>query len=707
MTVDPDEEEDEGSADEAGPVLAAAAAGKRKGKGKAARDPAEGFFRGLVSDDEGEVGGRWDFQGIVTSVDSQGAEVTSGLAAKIEERLQTRRENGVDVEEEEAQTPEEKAAAKKAKVTAAANAAKTGTAEHLKTDMHFADLRLSRPLLRAVAALGYDTPTPIQRDVIPPALQGLDILATAETGSGKTASFLLPALERLCQSASVRSRKRDASGRVVTGRVATKAMILIPTRELAVQCHAMLKDLAQFTLVTFQLVAGGFDSQQQSMSLRQQPDIVVATPGRLLDHLLNSQSVHMEALEIVIFDEADRLLELGFKDECMQVLERCSKGRQTMLFSATMNTSVEDLSSVALVRPVRVHASAMNRVTETLEQEFVRAPSEELRESVLLSLCTRNYTNQVIVFCATRQAAHRLAIIFGLCGLSFAEIHGNLPQGDRVKALQKFQTREADFLLATDLAARGLDLANVETVINFHLPLDISRYIHRVGRTARMGRSGRAVTIYTTAEYGKVKKLGRQCATKVKSKVIKRTVAADAVRTWADKVAGFEEDISSIYEEEGIERELRLADIFANKSENIVKHKAEINARPAKTWIMTNVDKRKLKEADGERVRKASEAEGEAAKAEEEAAAAALANKVKKKKEPVSQEDRWAAKNRERMKQRIERDKAERMRSERLVRASAKRQRRAAKGPSKDQGNHMPGEADSGKSAKRKKKGKK
>jgi len=200
------------------------------------------------------------------------------------------------------------------------------------------------------------------------------------------------------------------------GHVATKAMVLIPTRELAVQCHAMLKDLSKYTLVTYQLVAGGFVAKDQALSLRQQPDIVIATPGRLLDHLLNSQSVHMELLEIVVFDEADRLLELGFREECLQVLKRCSRGRQTMLFSATMNTSVQDLAALALVKPVRVHANPVNRVAETLEQEFVKAPGETFREAVLLSLCTRNYTARVIVFCATRQAAHRLAIIFGLCG---------------------------------------------------------------------------------------------------------------------------------------------------------------------------------------------------------------------------------------------------------------------------------------------------
>ncbi|CAJ1373408.1 unnamed protein product, partial [Effrenium voratum] len=353
-----------------------------------------------------------------------------------------------------------------------------GTPEHLRTDLHFADLRLSKPLLRACSELQFQCPTPIQRDVIPLALKGSDILATAETGSGKTASFLLPTLERLCQSSSVRARRRDAAGQLILGPVGTKAVVLIPTRELAVQCHAMLQNLAKYTLVTYQLVAGGYVAHDQAASLRHQPDLVVATPGRLLDHLMNSQSVHMELLEIVIFDEADRLLEMGFRQECLEA------GRDaTMLFSATMNASVEDLAGLALIKPERVHASPVNAVAQTLEQEFVKAPSAELREAALLSLVSRNYDSKVIVFCSTKQVAHRLAIIFGLCRLKFAEIHGELSQGERAASLQSFQSNKADFLIATDIASRGLDLPNTKTVINFQLPADVTRYIHRVGRT--------------------------------------------------------------------------------------------------------------------------------------------------------------------------------------------------------------------------------
>jgi len=660
LTIDPDEDgaEAEASGDEEGPVLAS------KGLG----------FKDLVSEEEAEEAAPtgWDFDTNEAEVDADGEVETTGLGAKIRARLQERAAaEGGDGEAEPADKAGE-SQKKKAKVKAKAK--QQETSDHLKTDIHFADLRLSRPLLRAVADLQFESPTPIQRDVIPPALQGLDVLATAETGSGKTASFLLPALERLCQSPNVRSRRRDPGGRLLIGAVATKAVVLIPTRELAVQCHAMLKDLSKYTFVTNQLVAGGYVSNEQASALRQQPDIVIATPGRLLDHLLNSQSVHMELLEIVVFDEADRLLEMGFKEECMQVMNRCAKGRQTMLFSATMNDSVEGLANVTLVKPVRVHASAVNRVAQTLEQEFVKAPSQELREAVLLSLCERNYTSNVIVFCATRQSAHRLAIIFGLCGLSAAEIHGNLPQGDRVKALNRFQEEEVDFLIATDLAARGLDLCNVETVVNFHLPTDVSRYVHRVGRTARMGRTGKAVTIYCPEEYSKVKLLGKQCCSKVKATVVKRTVASEAVRVWSKKIWEFRDDIQGIVQEENEEREMRLAGKLANVANNIEKHKSEINSRPAKEWYITNGQKRKLKTAEAEQVGKEAEAAAEAA----EAASAENSQKRKRGKDrkPLDPATK-RQKAKEKFKKEREAKKLERAKEERLMRTAGRRYKSA------------------------------
>eukprot|EP00421_Protoceratium_reticulatum_P065363 CAMPEP_0168423450 /NCGR_PEP_ID=MMETSP0228-20121227/34315_1 /TAXON_ID=133427 /ORGANISM="Protoceratium reticulatum, Strain CCCM 535 (=CCMP 1889)" /LENGTH=690 /DNA_ID=CAMNT_0008437413 /DNA_START=13 /DNA_END=2082 /DNA_ORIENTATION=+ len=656
-TVDQDEGDAEASGDEEGPQLA------KKGRFR---------FSDLISDEEEEVkdpgAGGWNFGAEVANAEGADGWQERGLEAKIKQRLQEKREEEGEEAPEPPAEPEPRPAKKRKLKDAKRPARQEDTLGHLNTGMHFAELRLSKPLLRAVAELKFETPTPIQRDVIPPALRGLDVLATAETGSGKTASFLLPILERLCQSPTVRARKRGPDGRLIVLHPATKAMVLIPTRELAVQCHAMLKDLAKYTSVTHQLVAGGFLAQDQAQSLRAQPDIVIATPGRLLDHLLNSASVHLELLEIVIFDEADRLLELGFKEECNQVLQRCSKGRQTMLFSATMNSSVEDLANLALVKPVRVHANPVNRVAETLEQEFVKCPSEELREAVLLSLCERNYTTNVIIFCATKQAAHRLAIVFGLCGWRFAEIHGNLAQAERVQALKRFQNEEVDFLLATDLAARGLDLVNVETVVNFHLPVDHSRYIHRVGRTARMGRVGKAVTIYSPEEYARVKMLGKQCCSKVKSTVLKRTVAPAAMELWAKKVQAMDNDIEVIGTEESLEREVRLADMLAGKSDNLQKYRKEINSRPAKQWYMSNRDKAEQKADEVHKIQKMTEAaaQGPPEPVKRDA-------KGKKRKQMETPEQKRQRRAKEKFIRDKENKKAEKIHDENRIRASARR----------------------------------
>jgi len=654
-TGDADDQPDDGSEDETGPVLSSGL-----------------MFADLVSDEEKETpkkSGKWDF-GQHEAEDKTGSSSRSALQAKIREKLE---EFGTGKKGLKKKKGKIKESVEEEPVEPVPDVESQGTPEHLRTNVHFADLRLSKPLLRACSELKFECPTPVQRDVIPSALAGSDILATAETGSGKTASFLLPTLERLCQSSSVRARRRDAAGRLILGPVGTKAVVLIPTRELALQCHSMLERLAKYTMVTHQLVAGGYIAHDQAASLRHQPDLVVATPGRLLDHLMNTQSVHMEVLEIVVFDEADRLLEMGFRQECLEVLKRCAKGCQTMLFSATMNASVEDLAALALVKPERIHASPVNAVAQTLEQEFVKAPSAELREAALLSLASRNYNSRVIIFCSTKEVTHRLAIIFGLCGLKFAEIHGNLSQVERAASLQQFQNGEADFLLATDIASRGLDLPNIKTVINFQLPVDVTRYIHRVGRTARMGRAGQAVTIYCPEEYTKVKQLGRQCCNQVKSKVLRRSIAAEAIQHWADRIAGFEQDIASIIEEEKVDKELELADLLTQKSENMQKYKKEIESRPAKEWFMSNRDKQKLQweEKKNFEMKEAPEVEEEMQEMPK-----------KKRKGPLTEED-LEQRRKERTRQRVlgkkAAEKKRRMEEQAKARASARRGRKASR----------------------------
>ncbi|CEM25330.1 unnamed protein product [Vitrella brassicaformis CCMP3155] len=476
---------------------------------------------------------------------------------------------------------------------------RTSTPASLASGTGWVDLHLSRPLIKALNDMGFTEATPIQRDAIPHALQGRDILGTAETGSGKTAAFLLPTLERLLQSPSVRMRKSAGS----SGPVATKVLILLPTRELALQCHEMLQSLAKYTPITSVLVAGGFNQKAQAATLRHQPDMVVATPGRILDLLLNSPSTHMELLEIVILDEADRLLELGFKEECLAVLRHCSRGRQTMLFSATLSEEVSDLAALALTRPIKLRVSQPTAVARTLDQEFVKVPSESHREALLLHLCTKAYTNNVIIFFQTKKAAHRVALIFRLLKIPSAELHGNLAQTQRVESLRRFRAGEVPFLLASELASRGLDIEGVETVINFSPPLDTSRYIHRVGRTARMGAEGRAVTLYVDSEKLQIKRIAKAVsgarskasATDDGGKLFQRSVPRESLDEWHEKVRSLGPKIAAILEEEKVERTLRLAEMERNKAENLTIYKDEIAARPAKQWYQTSREKQQTK----------------------------------------------------------------------------------------------------------------
>lgn len=280
----------------------------------------------------------------------------------------------------------------------------------------FQSMSLSRPILRGLAAVGFSEPTPIQVKTIPIALEGNDVVGGAVTGSGKTAAFIIPILERLLY----RPKK------VPTSRVA----ILMPTRELAVQCFNVAKKLASFTDVTFCQLVGGFSLREQESVLRNRPDVIIATPGRFIDHMRNSASFTVDTLEILVLDEADRMLEDGFADELNEILTTIPKSRQTMLFSATMTDTVDKLIRLGLNRPVRLMVDARKQTVGTLVQEFVRLRPgrEDRRLGYLMYLCHNIYTDRAIIFFRQKKDAHRVRIIFGLCGIKAAELHGSMSQ---------------------------------------------------------------------------------------------------------------------------------------------------------------------------------------------------------------------------------------------------------------------------------------
>ncbi|KAK4351862.1 hypothetical protein RND71_027380 [Anisodus tanguticus] len=483
----------------------------------------------------------------------------------------------------------------------------------------FLELHISRPLLRACEALGYSKPTPIQAACIPLALTGRDICGSAITGSGKTAAFALPTLERLLY----RPKNRPA----------IRVLILTPTRELAVQVHSMIGKLAQFMPdIRCCLVVGGLSTKVQEAALRSMPDIVVATPGRMIDHLRNSMSVDLDDLAVLILDEADRLLELGFSAEIRELVRLCPKRRQTMLFSATMTEEVDQLIKLSLDKPLRLSADPSAKRPARLTEEVVRIRRmrEGNHEAVLLALCTKTFTSKVIVFrfsanylylpyllvqkakfcgyldSGTKQAAHRLKIIFGLLGFKAAELHGNLTQAQRLDALELFRRQEVDFLIATDVAARGLDIIGVQTVINFACPRDLTRqvatflaslacsalflflYVHRVGRTARAGREGYAVTFVTDNDRSLLKAIVKRAGSRLKSRI----VAEQSITKWAQVIEQLEDQVAAIMQEEREEMALRKAEMEANKAENMIAHRDEIYSRPKRTWFVTEKEKK-------------------------------------------------------------------------------------------------------------------
>ncbi|XP_011652411.1 DEAD-box ATP-dependent RNA helicase 28 isoform X2 [Cucumis sativus] len=443
------------------------------------------------------------------------------------------------------------------------------------------ELNLSRPLIRACEALGYAKPTPIQAACIPLALTGRDICGSAITGSGKTAAFSLPTLERLLYRP-----KRDRAIRV---------LILTPARELAIQVHSMIEKLAQFTDIRCCLIVGGLSRKEQEAALRSMPDVVVATPGRMIDHLRNSMSVDLDDLAVLILDEADRLLELGFSAEIRELVRLCPKRRQTMLFSATMTEEVNELIKLSLTKPLRLSADPATKRPKTLTEEVVRLRRmrEVNQEAVLLSLCSKTFTSKVIVFSGTKQAAHRLKILFGLAGFKAAELHGNLTQVQRLDALELFRKQQVDFLIATDVAARGLDIIGVETVINFACPRDLTSYVHRVGRTARAGREGYAVTFVTDNDRSLLKAIAKRAGSKLKSRI----VAEQSIKKWSEIIEQMEDQVTAILREEREERALRKAEMEATKAENMIVHQEEIFSRPKKTWFITDREKRLVAKA--------------------------------------------------------------------------------------------------------------
>lgn len=353
--------------------------------------------------------------------------------------------------------------------------------------MSFNELGLTAALLRAVKEQGYDTPTPVQKQAIPPVLEGRDLMAAAQTGTGKTAGFTLPILQRLAQS-------RPAGG----GRP-VRALILTPTRELTAQVQDSVRVYGKHLPLNSTVIFGGVGMQPQVDRLRRGVDILVATPGRLLDHI-GRGTADLSKVEILVLDEADRMLDMGFIRDIRKVLAELPKKRQTLLFSATFSNDIRKLATDLLHQPVQVEVAPRNTAAETVEQ-VVHPVSREGKRGLLSHLISTGNWHQVLVFSRTKHGANRLAKQLNQDGLEADAIHGNKSQGARTRALAGFKKNKVRVLVATDIAARGLDIDELPHVVNYDLPNVPEDYVHRIGRTGRAGRGGRAHSLVCVDEH--------------------------------------------------------------------------------------------------------------------------------------------------------------------------------------------------------------
>ncbi len=360
--------------------------------------------------------------------------------------------------------------------------------------MSFASLGLSAPILEAVAEQGYETPSPIQAQAIPAVLKGQDVMAAAQTGTGKTAGFTLPILERLIKGERARANQ-------------ARVLVLTPTRELAAQVGDSVATYGKNLPLRSAVVYGGVKINPQMMKLRRGTDVLVATPGRLLD-LHSQNAVKFKQLEVLVLDEADRMLDMGFIHDIRKILALLPKNRQNLMFSATFSDEIRSLAKGLVKNPVEISVSPRNTTAKTVKQWI--CPVDKKRKPALLTqLIIERKWQQVLVFTRTKHGANRLTRHLDEEGIKAAAIHGNKSQNARTKALSDFKNGDTQILVATDIAARGLDIDQLPQVVNFDLPNVPEDYVHRIGRTGRAGSRGQAVSLVSADEFKQLSDIER------------------------------------------------------------------------------------------------------------------------------------------------------------------------------------------------------
>ena len=359
--------------------------------------------------------------------------------------------------------------------------------------MTFQELNLIEPLKRAVAEKGYTTPTPIQQQAIPPALEGRDLMGCAQTGTGKTAAFTLPILQLL--AAEPRTK----------GRRTIKALVLTPTRELAAQIDECCRDYARYTDIRHCVIFGGVNQRPQVDALQRGIDLLVATPGRLLDHLRRG-TLDLSQVNKVVLDEADEMMKLGFIEDVELLLSAVAPDRQFLLFSATMPERVKGLARAYMKAPEDITVKGEHVTLENIEQEIIDT-REETKLDTLCDVINRHQPYLAMVFCHTKARVHQVTMALAARGYLVDELHGDLTQVQRSLVLKRFRTAKLQILVATDIAARGLDIEGVTHVVNYDIPRDTEAYIHRIGRTGRAGEKGVAITFVNARQYTQLRRI--------------------------------------------------------------------------------------------------------------------------------------------------------------------------------------------------------
>ncbi|MFT4669621.1 MAG: ATP-dependent RNA helicase RhlE [Vicingaceae bacterium] len=388
--------------------------------------------------------------------------------------------------------------------------------------MSFKSLGLSDALLKAISKKGYTTPSPIQQKAIPLVLERKDVLASAQTGTGKTAGFALPILQILSQGKQLHQRP-------------VRCLVLTPTRELAAQVLQDFKDYGEFTDLRSTVIFGGVGANPQIRTLRQGVDVLVATPGRLLD-LHNQKVFSLSNVEVLVLDEADRMLDMGFLRDINKILALLPSRRQNLLFSATFSKEIKKLANGFLHHPVMVEATPENTTAEKVDQLVYRT-NKGLKTDLVIKLISEGDWQQVLIFTRTKHGANRLSEKLSKAGISSAAIHGNKSQGARTKALAGFKAGKVRILVATDIAARGLDIPLLPHVINYELPNIPEDYVHRIGRTGRAGASGEAISIVSVDENEYVRGIEKLLGERLDSQIIEGFEPTESLKEILDKKA--------------------------------------------------------------------------------------------------------------------------------------------------------------------------